>query len=314
MSKVTPEEIARVKGLGFLKNTTNEGFSARIVTKNGVINTEQCRALADISEKYGIGKVSFTSRLCVEIPGIKLDDVDATMKACEAVGMVTGGTGSRVRPVVACKGTVCHYGNTDTQQFALEIHEEFYKKWYDVKLPHKFKIGVGGCPNNCIKPELNDFAIVGLNIPNYDSDLCSGCKKCSVQAACPMDAIEFVDGVMHINEEKCNDCGRCVGTCAFDAIPDGKKAFRVYIGGRWGKHVRAGSPLPGSYSKEEVMAIIEKTLLLYREKGITGERLGGMLDRVGVDNFFKEVLSDDILSRKQAILDAQLHLVGGAKC
>ena len=28
-------------------------------------------------------------------------------------------------------------------------------------LPAKFKIGVGGCPNNCVKPTLNDIGIVG---------------------------------------------------------------------------------------------------------------------------------------------------------
>ncbi len=31
-------------------------------------------------------------------------------------------------------------------------------------LPAKFKIGVGGCPNNCIKPELNDIGVRGNRI------------------------------------------------------------------------------------------------------------------------------------------------------
>ena len=33
-------------------------------------------------------------------------------------------------------------------------------------LPHKFKIAVGGCPNNCVKPDLNDLGIVGQRVPN----------------------------------------------------------------------------------------------------------------------------------------------------
>ena len=32
-------------------------------------------------------------------------------------------------------------------------------------LPAKFKIGVGGCPNNCVKPTLNDIGIVGAVLP-----------------------------------------------------------------------------------------------------------------------------------------------------
>ena len=46
-------------------------------------------------------------------------------------------------------------------------HDEFYVNWHDVKLPHKFKIAVGGCPNNCVKPNLNDLGIVGQLIPNF---------------------------------------------------------------------------------------------------------------------------------------------------
>ena len=62
------------------------------------------------------------------------------------------------------------------------------------------------------------------------------------------------------------------------------------------------------------MSIIEKALLIYREQGITGERFGVTVDRIGFDSFVAQLLKDDILERKQAILDAQLHLVGGAQC
>ena len=30
---------------------------------------------------------------------------------------------------------------------------------------HKFKIAVGGCPNNCVKPDLNDLGIIGQMVP-----------------------------------------------------------------------------------------------------------------------------------------------------
>ena len=42
-----------------------------------------------------------------------------------------------------------------------EIHERFYHGYREVKLPHKFKIAVGGCPNNCVKPDL--FPIEDIN-------------------------------------------------------------------------------------------------------------------------------------------------------
>ena len=57
-------------------------------------------------------------------------------------GLETGGTGSKVRPVVSCKGTTCQYGLIDTFALSEEIHERFFHGSADVKLPHKFKIAV----------------------------------------------------------------------------------------------------------------------------------------------------------------------------
>ena len=48
--------------------------------------------------------------------------------------------------------------------------------------------------------------------------------------------------------------------------------------------------------------------------GQTGERFGRSIDRIGVENFIAQLKSDDILERKQEILDAKLHLSGGATC
>ena len=59
---------------------------------------------------------------------------------------------------------------------------------------------------------------------------------------------------------------------------------------------------------------VEKAILLFREQGKTGERFADTIERIGFEEVEKQLLSNDILERKQAILDAQLHLVGGATC
>ncbi|NLK74743.1 MAG: (4Fe-4S)-binding protein, partial [Clostridiales bacterium] len=182
-------------------------------------------------------------------------------------------------------------------------------------LPHKFKIAVGGCPNNCVKPDLNYLGIIGQMVPNYDEDLCNGCKKCSVEDACPIKVAKVEDGLLQINKDECNNCGRCIGKCHFDAIEDGKVGYKVYIGGMWGKRVAHGIPLTKIFTtKEEVMNVVEKAILLYREQGITGERFAQTIARLGFENVNSQLLSDDLLDRKQEILDAKLHLVGGATC
>lgn len=157
----TPEERKIVKNRGFLSNKGGELFSARIITENGVLNVEQMRNICDMAEKFGDGQVFFTSRLTVEFPGIQYKNIEAVEEYAKSVGLVIGGTGARVRPVVACKGTVCVFGLIDTQGLATEIHKRFFEGYGKVALPHKFKIAVGGCPNSCVKPSLNDFGIMG---------------------------------------------------------------------------------------------------------------------------------------------------------
>lgn len=236
--KLTEEMRKKVKGEGFLSNNDGQHFSCRVITENGAITAEQLINVAEIAKKYGNGDISLTSRLTLEIPGIKYEDIEATKEYLKKDNLVSGGTGSRVRPIVPCKGSVCTFGLCDTQGIGTTLHKEFYEKWYDVKLPHKFKIGVGGCPNNCVKPSLNDFGIVGQFVPEFDEDMCSGCKKCMPKETCKVGAISIVGGKAFIDRDKCNNCGLCIGKCHFDAIEEGKKGLKIYLGGKWGKTVK----------------------------------------------------------------------------
>lgn len=309
---ITAEQRKSVKGRGFLSNKGGEHFSVRIITENGVLQASQLKNLAEVAEKFGNGEIAFTSRLTVELPGIKFDDIENVVEYVAMENMVTGGTGAKVRPVVACKGTVCSMGNIDTQGLATEIHKRFYEGYGNVVLPHKFKIAIGGCPNNCVKPDLNDLGITGIASPNFNIDLCKGCAKCSVIDVCPMKACTLKDGILEIDKEICNDCGMCVGKCNFKAIPDGNVGYKVYIGGRWGKQIRIGSLINKIFTKDEALNAIEKSILLFKEQGLSGERFSTTIERIGLDNVETMLISDEVLKRKETILGIQT--VGGAKC
>lgn len=312
---ISTENEKRVKALGFLSNKGTDNFSGRVITVNGVITAAQIKCIAEAAELYGNGIITFTTRLTVECQGIPYEKIEDFRSYIAKEGLVTGGTGSKVRPVVSCKGTTCQDGIIDTFALSREIHERFYNGYMSVRLPHKFKIAVGGCPNNCVKPNLNDVGIIGQMIPNLDEDNCNGCKKCSIVESCPVHAAAIVDGVLKINPDNCNNCGRCIGKCKFDAIQDGTKGYKIYIGGRWGKQVNHGIALKKVFTnKEEALSVIEKSILFYREKGKTGERFAQTIERLGFENVEMQLLSDEILSRKQEILEAKLHSTGGATC
>ena len=312
---VPAEEITRVKALGFLHNKGTNSFSGRVITRNGKITARESQYITEAAEKFGNGNITFTSRLTVEVQGIPFEKIDDFRAYLAEGGLETGGTGSKVRPVVSCKGTTCQYGLIDTFQLSDEIHERFYHGYASVNLPHKFKIAVGGCPNNCVKPDLNDLGVIGQRVPHFEADKCRGCKKCQVEMACPIHSSAVKDGKLVIDEKECNHCGRCVGKCPFHALDDSTYGYRIYIGGRWGKKMARGWTLDKVFTdKEEVLLTIEKAILLFREQGITGERFNDTIARIGFENVQAQLMSDDILQRKEAILGAQMHLKGGATC
>lgn len=130
-----------------------------------------------------------------------------------------------------------------------------------------------------------------------------------------MNAAKVEDGLLEIDPAVCNNCGRCIGTCHFDALTAEFTGYKIYIGGRWGKHVAQGRALDKVFAdKDEALNVIEKAILLFREQGKTGERFSDTIERLGFENVQKQLLSDDLLERKQQILDADLHMVGGATC
>ena len=297
-----PDQIAAVKARGFLINRGTELFSGRIVPAGAVFSAEDLRTISEIAEKYGNGKVAFTSRLAAEVVGIPFEKIDEACAYAAERGLYFGGTGAKIRPITACKGTTCVYGNYDTQALAKELHEKYYVGWADVKLPHKFKIGIGGCPNSCMKPSLNDFGVEGRRAPNFEVSDCRGCKVCIIEKSCPSKAAHVENGKLVIGEN-CLQCGVCTGKCPFKAVRhESDVRYRIYVGGTWGKHTRMGTPLSRLVTREEIEPLLEKTMLWFKENAYQKERLGKAIDRIGFEAFEAAVLSDDLLNRKAEIL------------
>lgn len=299
---VPAEEVARVKGLGCLRDkNTPDRFNCRVLTRNGRITAAESHVIAEAAEKFGSGEIAMTTRQTIEIQGVPFANIDAMRGFLNAHGLDIGGTGPKVRPVVSCKGTTCIYGLIDTYSLSRKIHDLFYVGYHDVKLPHKFKIAVGGCPNNCVKPDLNDLGIIGQRLIKRDMEKCRGCKKCQVEASCPIKIAHVADG--KLVAQGCNHCGRCVGKCPFGVTDEYVDGYKVCIGGRWGKQVAQGRALEMIFeSEEEVLKLVEKCILFFREQGIAGERFADTVARIGFETVQAQLLSDDILSRKEEIL------------
>lgn len=271
-------DYAELKKGGFMKQVQKDRFALRLRVAGGQIQAEQLKKVYSIAETYGQGYIHMTSRQSIEIPFIKLEDVDIVKKELAEVGLEPGACGPRVRTVTACQGSaICPSGLIDT----IEIAKEFDEKYFARELNHKFKLGVTGCRNNCLKAEENDLGVKGGLKPFWSSSKCIYCGLC--EAVCPTKAIKVQKDVSNLifNEKDCIYCGKCVKSCPTEAW-EGKNGFIVYFGGLFGNQIAIGKQLlPILFSKEELHKVVETTLEFFKKHGKKNERFGNTLDRVG---------------------------------
>lgn len=311
-SVIPADEVKRVKGLGCLQDKRQpDHFNVRVITRNGKITAEEQMAIAEAATRFGSGEVTMTTRLTLEIQGVPYGNIDPIIAFLKERNLDTGGTGSKVRPVVSCKGTTCQYGLIDTFDLSEKLHTIFYEGWHGVSLPHKFKIAVGGCPNNCVKPSLNDIGIVGQRLIDFDYDKCRGCKVCQVENNCPIKIAHLESGKLVVRDSECNHCGRCLDKCPFGVTVRYTTGYAIYVGGRWGKKVEMGKRLSRVLrSEDEVIRTVENAILLFRDEGISGERFADTVNRLGLEYVEDKLFSSKI--DKEAVL--KKNVIGGATC
>ena len=156
--KMDEQRVAKYKAEGFLQQKDKEHFAVRIVPVGAHMSTAHMRTVVNIAAEYGGGSINFTQRGAVEIPYIKAENIEAVKGKMVEAGLRHGGTGKRVRPIVCCKGTYCRFGQVDTQAWCAAMDRHFF----GYPLPHKFKIALCGCSNNCTRIQLNDVGAMSM--------------------------------------------------------------------------------------------------------------------------------------------------------
>lgn len=157
----TKEQILLAKQQGFLPLKDKEHFACRVVIPAGVMTRAYAEKILAIADFYGRGYYTHTQRLDVEIPWVHYEDIENITASLAEVGLEPGGTGQRIRPILTCKGSVCRVGLFDTEKIALEMHERFYKGYYNTVLPNKMAITLSGCFNMCSRAPLAAIGLIG---------------------------------------------------------------------------------------------------------------------------------------------------------
>ena len=153
-------------GAGALGGTGGEGkqteyFMLRIPATNGMLTSEQAKAIAEIARQHGRNLADITVRQAIQLHWLTIESLPEIIDRLDAVGLsARGACGDVVRNVTGCPLA----GLAADQMFdaspiarsvarALAGNEEFYN------LPRKFKISVTGCSSWCSYPEINDVGL-----------------------------------------------------------------------------------------------------------------------------------------------------------
>lgn len=88
----------------------------------------------------------------------------------------------------------------------------------------------------------------------------------------------------------------CMNSCSESAVKDlgligTAKGYKIMIGGSAGVKPRIADLLVENVPQEEVLDIVDKVVTYYKENGKNYERLGSMVERVGLETIKEAVLA-----------------------
>ncbi len=287
----------RLKWLGvFFRKSTPGRFMVRMRIPNGLLNSPQMRVLASVVEKCGEhGVADITTRQSLQMRGILIEDVPEMFEKFRSVGLtsvqsamdnIRNITGS---PVAGIDANELY----DTRELATQVQNLLTNNGEGnpafTNLPRKFNIAIAGCRDNSTHAEINDLAFV----PAFK-------EPSSVQAtpsATPVSAKttdwrKMPSGFWHIYNQP--QASQVEKSEAIASNSEPQFGFNVLVGGFFSaKRIAAAIPLNVWVPPEDVVALCEALLIVFRDNGLRENRakarLMFLIDEWGIEKFRAEV-------------------------
>jgi sulfite reductase (ferredoxin) len=139
-------------------------FMVRIRVPNGMMTSQQLRAIADLTRRHANGIADLTVRQNIQLHWVTIESLPEVLDGLWKVGLnTTGACGDVVRNVTGCPvAGVDHDEIVDASPLVHEVSQLLAGNSDFYNLPRKFKISITGCRVWCPYPEINDIGMTAI--------------------------------------------------------------------------------------------------------------------------------------------------------
>ncbi len=293
-----------------------EYHTVRVGQTQGYFYTSDVlRKLSDICDKYAGGLFDFhASSGDIQTLGSRTDELDPMFKELREIHFDLGGGGSGVRTPSCCIGPArCEWAMFDTlracQDFVQHYQDELHRPMFNYKWKTKFS----GCPNDCdCSGVRSDLSFVGVwkdNIRIDQNAVKEYAKKTNIQERviykCPTKCMSFNDkDGMVIDDANCVKCMHCINVMPKALSPGVVRGAQIRFGAKVTMTVgsRLGFILIPFYDIEKdkkedyafLTDLLDRIWEFWDENGASRERVGELIQRIGIGNFLEEIGIDPI--------------------
>ena len=270
--------------------------------------TDKLRELCDVWDKHGSGLTNMHGATGdIILLGAPSDELQPCFDDLAEIGFDLGGSGSDMRTPSACVGPArCEYACIDTLDLLHSITLEYQDELHRPMFPYKSKIKISGCPNDCVAAVArSDISIIGTwrdkiqvipeGVAYYANDSLD--IQCEVVDLCPTKAMHWnpTTQTLNIDDDECNRCMHCINLMPRALRPGKEHGATILVGGK--APIVKGALLSWvliPFIKveppyTEIKELVEKIWEWWDENGKMRERLGELINRLGMRAFLKAV-------------------------
>jgi sulfite reductase alpha subunit len=274
--------------------------------------SDSLRTLCDIWERHGSGLTNMHgSTGDIVFLGTKTDQLEPAFAELTAAGFDLGGSGSCLRTPSCCAGPArCEWACYDTLKLCNDFTQLYQDELHRPPFPYKFKIKCSGCPNDCVSSVARaDLSIIGMwrdDIQQDDAAVTeyAAAGKIDIQKdvcdRCPSHCMSWDGKKLTIENSECVRCMHCINAMPKALRPGKEKGAAILMGSK--APIVQGALLssvlvpfiPAAELMETLQELIKRVWEFWDEFGKNRERIGELIQRVGMSNFLDAIGLDPV--------------------